>query len=41
MEQMLRIDFMQRWFHLLGPGLVDAFYGMEMVRLFAGINWGR
>jgi len=41
LERMLRLYFLQQWFNLSDPGLEDALYESQVLRLFAGIDLGR
>ncbi len=38
---MLRIYFLQQWFHLSDPGAEDALYESPVLRRFAGVDLGR
>lgn len=40
-ERMLRIYFLQHWFHLSDPGAEEALYDSRAMRSFAGIDLGR
>jgi IS5 family transposase len=40
-ECMLRIYFMQHWFHLSDPGAEEVLYDSRAMRTFAGIDLGR
>lgn len=41
LEKMLRIYFLQQWFHLSDPAMEDALYDIESLRRFAGIEMGQ
>ena len=38
LEQMLRIYFLQQWFNLSDPGVEEALYDSEVMRVFAGVD---
>ena len=40
LERMLRIYFLQHWFHLSDPGAEEALYDSEAMREFVGIDLG-
>ena len=41
LDRMLRIYFLQQWFNLSDPGVVEALYDLVAMRRFAGIDLGR
>ena len=38
---MLRVYFLQQWFHLSDPGVEEALYESPVLRWFAGVDLGR